>query len=333
MKKRRVRLIIIIAGIVLLMTGIAVGIFFWTRGSYKYSVNEDGTLTIVEYKGNEDAVIIPDTIHGRKVTIIGECAFANNHTIESVTIPDTVTIIEAGAFIRCKYLLEVRGGDNIVQIGAYAFYFCVSLRGIEFSDKLVEIGDGAFEHCCLLGPIKLPGSLRDIGKYAFYNCFLTESLEVPEGVEDIGRAAFAKDQLYPSLLEGYNSSEYLIVGQGILLNYPDNEEIIVIPEGVQQISYCYHGGEKVKEIYVAESVTRINPLIVRADKEVNIYIPSSVISIQVAPNEKREGIVKVMSKLTLVVESGSYAEEYAVQAAEKYGTKYIVVEKIEYPEL
>ena len=65
-------------------------------GDYTYSLNEDGTATIVKWKGRDSKLVIPDTLDGHIVSAIGDKAFILYFQITSITIPDSVTSIGTG---------------------------------------------------------------------------------------------------------------------------------------------------------------------------------------------------------------------------------------------
>ena len=87
---------------------------------YAYEVLEDGTIKILNYKGNSTTVNIPSTINGYKVTQIGDYAFAEyyapNSTITKITIPDTVTTIEGSAFAYLDALTTITIPSNVTTI-------------------------------------------------------------------------------------------------------------------------------------------------------------------------------------------------------------------------
>lgn len=119
---------------------------------------------IRKYIGNRTHVVIPEEIRGRKVVAIEKCAFgtSNNYgiganmTIESVTIPLSVTTIGEGAFAGCVNLHTVIAHQNIAVIKYSAFYNCKNLVRMDFG-----MGD------CPLGVFKFPPSLKSIGSQAF----------------------------------------------------------------------------------------------------------------------------------------------------------------------
>ncbi|MEI6569367.1 MAG: immunoglobulin domain-containing protein, partial [Verrucomicrobiota bacterium] len=67
---------------------------------FTYTTN-NGAITITDYTGSGGAVSIPNTISGLPVTSIGGWAFYSITSLTSVTIPNSVTSIENGAFISC----------------------------------------------------------------------------------------------------------------------------------------------------------------------------------------------------------------------------------------
>lgn len=69
-----------------------------TAREYEYVVNEDGTAKIIRCLKKEKELVIPSSLDGRSVTAIAEAAFAVSvrmDVVDSVTLPDTVTDIEA----------------------------------------------------------------------------------------------------------------------------------------------------------------------------------------------------------------------------------------------
>ena len=67
------------------------------EGDYTYTVN-NGEATITDYTGAGGAIMIPSTLGGYPTVAIGDSAFTYCQTLISVTIPNSVTTIEQGAF-------------------------------------------------------------------------------------------------------------------------------------------------------------------------------------------------------------------------------------------
>ena len=133
-----------------------------------YSLNEDGQSYTVTGRGvcGDADIVIPAEYIGLPVTCIGEDAFANDSTITSVTMPDSVTEIGSWAFGGCERLTSVRLSDNITTLHSRVFYRTA------------------------ITSIVLPESFKVIDKYAFQSCYYLETITIPKTLESIGTEAF-----------------------------------------------------------------------------------------------------------------------------------------------
>ncbi len=61
--------------------------------NYYYSINEDGTITIIKYVGNDHMIIVPSEIDGHTVTVIGDAAFESCESLESIIVPSSILSI------------------------------------------------------------------------------------------------------------------------------------------------------------------------------------------------------------------------------------------------
>lgn len=91
-------------------------------GDYEYTVYGD-SATITRYTGSEKELVVPSELQGKTVVYIGFNAFANNKSITSVTIPESVSYISHGAFSGCTNLASIDLPEKPLQ-----------LRGSSFSD-------------------------------------------------------------------------------------------------------------------------------------------------------------------------------------------------------
>lgn len=198
----------------------------FTSGDYRYVLLDDGTVEITRYTGRAKDLIIADMIDGKKVTAIGDSAFAYCLYLTNVTIPDSVTSIGNGAFEGCWILTSVLIPDSIVKIGTNPFSSCNALESISVSvdqpyfatidgvlfrkaDKtlisypegkksstysipqgITNIGDMAFFRCDSLTNVNIPDSVTSIGNSAFSHCESLISVTIPDSVTSIGDSAF-----------------------------------------------------------------------------------------------------------------------------------------------
>ena len=86
-----------------------------------WSVLGDGTVSIVKFVGDDENVVIPSEIDGKKVTRIGEQAFLDCSSLTSINIPESVKNIYHSAFRDCTSLASINLPDG-VKIGKNTFY-------------------------------------------------------------------------------------------------------------------------------------------------------------------------------------------------------------------
>ena len=149
---------------------------------------------------------------GNNVTIIGTNAFSI-FGIESVTIPSSVTSIEARAFENAGLLETVIFGENsqLTKIGSLAFFNTSVLSSISIPSSVTFIGDSAFENSLSLRTVTFgeASQLTEIDAWAFFNASSLTSISIPAGVNTIGTGAFAGTGLFPPL-NGRNSLSNVI---------------------------------------------------------------------------------------------------------------------------
>lgn len=125
-----------------------------------------------------------------KAKIICEGAFADR-SIETITIPSSVTKVPYYTFYNCKKLTTVKLEGNVTEIGDYAFYYCSALTSVTLPLSVKTIGAYAFYSCKALTDIEIPSSVISIGENAFYSCEALTSLTLKEGLVSIGDEAFS----------------------------------------------------------------------------------------------------------------------------------------------
>jgi tetratricopeptide (TPR) repeat protein len=79
-------------------------------GDYKYKIKgkePNRYAVITSYSGKETDLVIPADIYGVPVTRIGDGAFKIKRKIESVTVPESVAIIDKRAFTFCTGLKSI----------------------------------------------------------------------------------------------------------------------------------------------------------------------------------------------------------------------------------
>lgn len=234
----------------------------------------DYSATISKYSGSDEAVIIPETIDGKKVVGINENAFLNCKTIKSVVFPQDVTVIGKSAFGYCKSLESITLHENIkfimenafigctklakaelpkdAKIGDYAFMGCSSLT--EVTGDIVYIGESAFCDCTSLKSFDFPEFMSEIKQFTFYGCTSLENVTIPEGIVQIGNCALNKC----TSLQEIVLPKSLCVIDTRAFGECSSLKSIVIPEGVRKIggdAFC--SCTSLENVTIPDSVTEI----------------------------------------------------------------------------
>ena len=140
--------------------------------SYSAACNFSTTLTSGETKGNGyNFDLMTSAVVGDCVTKIGQGAFYQNcNTLTSVTLSDSVTVIDENAFFNCDSLTSINIPSGVTTIGDFSFAFCTRLPSITISNGVTNIGTQAFGSCYSFTSITIPSSVTSIGHWAFYEC-------------------------------------------------------------------------------------------------------------------------------------------------------------------
>ena len=224
---------------------------------------------------------LPDTVE-----TLGEYAFGNINTLNSVNIPEKLTTADR-AFAGSKKLNELRN----------------KIEGI-------RIPDGMFENTGLTTFI-VPSGIKEIGKYAFRNNKSTaisfdgpqegfKDVILPVGLTKIDSRTFESTDI------GYYDIPDTVseIGDGAFRFNP-NLKSIKLPSELKALKgYLFEGNKGMKLLVIPDKVESIDTnAFVNMEGLENVYIPASVTNIG-------ENLIANKDKVTFHVEVGSYAETY-----------------------
>ena len=139
----------------------------WTVSSPPFTYTTDNDqVTITGCNGTCPASLtIPATVDGLPVTKIGNSAFLFAANLTSVSLPDSVTVIEGAAFQLIPTLTSIDLGKGLVTIGPWAFHGA-SLTSLTLPSTLTTLGQGALNANNSLMNITVEGNAPEVGDVA-----------------------------------------------------------------------------------------------------------------------------------------------------------------------
>lgn len=158
--------------------------FQWDK-VFEYNIAEN-KVTILNYIGEEQKVIVPKRIKGYPVAEIADNCFRNSHVLIEADIEADIEEIPSHCFYFCNNLKKIVLSDTVKKIGSCAFCACDDLEEIQLGQQIEYIDFMAFYECKKLRDITLPNTIRHIYQGAFNKCKNIEKLVIPANVEYIG---------------------------------------------------------------------------------------------------------------------------------------------------
>ena len=129
------------------------------------------------------------------VEIIGYKTFADCENLKKVNFEPNAVLSSVGesAFSNCTSLESIDLPASVRSIGSYAFEGCRGLKSITLPDSVKQFGkERMFKGCYLLQSVELPKGVTEIGRETFQDCWSLASASLPEGVKTIKEDAFSK---------------------------------------------------------------------------------------------------------------------------------------------
>jgi len=198
----------------------------FASGNYEYTVQEDGTVYISGYIGNDTELTLPVELDEYVVSGVAANAFDNAESVSSLVVPGTIYMIGKEAFAGCVNLKKVTIEEGVQYIASRAFangtgydFNSSTVEEATIPDSIVRMGERPFGLRTNVGHVS--NGLLYIGKFVVDvtesfdghiifeedtrgiadEAFLTwnpnvvevtdTTVEIPEGVIYIGEAAFA----------------------------------------------------------------------------------------------------------------------------------------------
>jgi hypothetical protein len=288
--------------------------FFKTEAYRDDFLGIDGVL-ITEYTGSAKDLVIPATIRGLPVVVIGdgkERIFKDvrvRENIESVYIPFGVLEIGAWAFAGSVNMKSIHIPDSVTIIKVRVFSGCTGLTSIIIPDSVTEIQGSAFSDCTGLTSIVIPDSVIKLEAGAFAECYNIEEFKIGSG---IGIDDFKRFYLFnSSSLSGVirftvsDNNSFISSVDGVVYNkektaiwaFPRGfQGEFTIPDSVTSIGdYTFFDCTGLTSIVIPDSVTTIGEVAFGGCTGLtSIVIPDSVTTIGMGAFRDCTGLTSIV---------------------------------------
>ena len=124
----------------------------------------DGGIEVV-YDGDDEIVVIPETIDGKKVVAVARRGFVNADAVRAVKLANTIEVVGENAFHVVDKLEIVVTGSNLKRVEDFAFTDCPKLKEIKFNEGLEYLGGCSIAANPCLGELYIPASVNEIGSF------------------------------------------------------------------------------------------------------------------------------------------------------------------------
>jgi hypothetical protein len=281
------------------------------QAQFTFTTNSDDTITLTQYTGSNNVVVIPAATNGYPVTSLGYGSFSSTNII-SVTIPGSVTSIGDEAFAGCNNLAGITFPGSLTNIGIAAFNSCWSLTNVSIPANVANIGDYAFVFCTNLTAINVDAANQNYSSAdgVLFNKDLSILRQFPSGKSGSysipGTVISLADEAFGVNDYGYNPFDYSSCAGLTNLTIPNSITNIgdyafshctgltgvtisdgIASIGVQAFSWC----SSLANVAIPGSVTSIGEVAFYYSGLTNVTIPGSVTNLGL-------GAFAVCSRLT-----------------------------------
>ena len=136
------------------------------RPYIRHVIIGDGISSISRKLGLFNLGLLNSVTISNSVNIIEDFAFDSSWMLSSVEIPNSVTHIGFRAFAQTR-LTSVTIPNSVITIADRAFQGCHHLTSVNIPNSVISIGNLAFFHCSRLTYVKIPASVTHIGTNTF----------------------------------------------------------------------------------------------------------------------------------------------------------------------
>lgn len=216
------------------------GLVFETSGDFQYAEIEGGAA-IVFCSSAESVVTVPAELDGVKITEIYPAAFSEC-TASEIIVSEGIKTIRKMAFDSNANVTSITLPQSVELIEDYAFENCVKLEKIDLGGA-VTIAGGVFNSCTELKELIISGNCKNIGiegENPYMHMTSLEKITVTDGGDG-----------------NYSSKDGVLYNKdkSVLVHYPKGKTAkkYTVPEGVKEIFHdAFYGNTVLEEVDLSD---------------------------------------------------------------------------------
>src|SRR5690625_3531994 len=256
------------------------------ESDFEWEDRGDGTAMITKYIGNNQRVIIPHTLGGLTVAVIGQEAFTNKN-LSSVSIPETVFAIGPLAFSN-NDLVSIVLPENL-EIIAHMAFAINQITSVTIPEKTKEIIGGVFalnplnaiivyennNHFEVYGGDTL---IKRVGDQELHLVQGSKSTGIIEGTTHILPMAFMNlgltgDLILPNTVESVAEMAFANAVEEI---NPNNFNRVVIPSSVKEIDNGAFASLSINSLQLNEGLEKVGAVAFANNSLKKLELPSTL---------------------------------------------------------
>lgn len=263
-----------------------------TYNGITYPVTSLGTLAFM-YCTNLNRLTLPATLR-----VIGSWSIAACQAMDSVVVPNTVQVIDTGAF-SASFITSIRIPDSVTVIRYQAFRNCYRLRSVTLHSGITSIEARAFSNCQSLADLIIPSTVTIESAATESNGAFYKVLHIEYHGNFTGAPWGAL------WMNGLREGDFIFNGtaRDTLVSWIGSGSSVTIPATVKVLnSYCFYEtgltsvtmpstmtaigedvfqGCKFTEITLPDSLTTIGPYAFNACRNLtSVTVPNAVTTIE-----------------------------------------------------
>ena len=118
------------------------------------------------------------------------CKYATCISLNTIEIPESVTVIKERAFCGCNGLTSLVVPNSVINIGQYAFCGCSNLTSLKLPEN-VWLSSYAFRSCSSLTSVTIPNGVTFMGFSVFDYCTKLKTVTIGKNLAKIQGESFA----------------------------------------------------------------------------------------------------------------------------------------------